>query len=272
MIQISPWIGRNYKQMLLHIGAFHLDVDSKNDTPWHSLAPRTRVLCTSTLGVCDRADTRWALVDLGNYGAGVLGVILLSRVTWSVLLKRIAVEFVFIGTILLGTLFQKGGEVIWSWGVLKITTEGLMVLGSVAIKAMLSLLMLNVLTLTTSVPALLNALVALRTPPLLVAILASMYRYIGVLIGEFNAMRRAAASRNLMGSNRSSRLVIGNMMGALFIRTYERGERVHQAMLSRGYRGVPPIEKVPPGSKRDIVALTLTIILALLGQVIYLRR
>jgi len=272
MIQTSPWIDRNYKQMLLHIGAFNLDVDSKNDTPWHSLAPRTRVLCTVLLvfAIALTPDGRWWTWAI--YGTGVLGVILLSRVTWSVLLKRIAVEFVFVGTILLGTLFQEGGEVVWSWGVLKITTEGLMVLGSVAIKVMLSLLMLNVLTLTTSVPALLNALVALRTPPLLVAILASMYRYIGVLVGEFNAMRRAAASRNLMGSNRSSRLVIGNMMGALFIRTYERGERVHQAMLSRGYRGVPPIEKVPPGGKRDIVAITLTVILALLGQVIYLLR
>jgi cobalt/nickel transport system permease protein len=134
---------------------------------------------------------------------------------------------------------------------------------------MLSLLMLNLLTLTTSIAALLNALIALRTPPLLVAILASMYRYIGVLIGEFNAMRRAALSRNLMSSKRRQRLVIGNMMGSLFIRTYERGERVYQAMLARGYQGLPPVEKVPSGGRRDIVALTLTLILALLGQVIY---
>jgi cobalt/nickel transport system permease protein len=187
-----------------------------------------------------------------------------------VLLKRIAVEFAFIGAVLLGTLFRDGGEVIWSWGPLRITTVGLMVLGSVTLKALLSLIMVNVLTLTTSIPALLNALVALRVPPLLVAILASMYRYIGVLIGEFNAMRRAAASRNLMGSNRWQRLVIGNMMGSLFIRTYERGDRVYQAMLARGYQGLPPVEKMPPGGRNDMIALTLTIILALIGQAIYL--
>jgi cobalt/nickel transport system permease protein len=104
----------------------------------------------------------------------------------------------------------------------------------------------------------------------LVAILASMYRYINVLIGEFNAMRRAAESRNLMGSNRWQRLVVGNMMGALFIRTYERGERVYQAMLARGYQGIPPVEKVPKGGRRDVVALTLTVIVALLGQAVYL--
>lgn len=258
--------------MLLHVGTFKLDVDSKQITPWHSLAPRTRLLCT-LLGVFAIALTpngRWWTWAV--YGISVLGVVLISRVTLPVLLKRVAVEFVFISTVLLGTLFRSGGEVIWSWGLLRITTEGLTVLGSVTLKALLSLLMVNVLTLTTSIPALLQALVALRTPPLLVAIMASMYRYISVLVGEFNAMRRAAASRNLMGSRRWQRLVVGNMIGALFIRTYERGDRVYQAMLSRGYQGIPPVEKILPGGKRDVLALTLTVIVALLGQIIYLPQ
>jgi cobalt/nickel transport system permease protein len=99
-----------------------------------------------------------------------------------------------------------------------------------------------------------------------------MYRYINVLIGEFNAMRRAAVSRNLMGSKRWQRLVLGNMIGSLFIRTYERGERVYQAMLARGYQGVPPVEKLPKGERRDIVALSLTVIVALVGQAVYLLK
>ncbi len=256
--------------MLLHIGAFQLDIDSKQTTLWHSLAPRTRLLCTLLIvfAIALTPNGRWWTWAI--YGLGVLGVVLLSRVTLPVLLKRIAVEFAFVGVVLLGTLFRSGGEVLWSWGPLNITTVGLTVLGSVTLKALLSLVMLNVLTLTTSIPALLNALVALRTPPLLVAILASMYRYISVLIGEFNAMRRAAVSRNLSGSNRWQRQIIGNMMGSLFIRTYDRGERVYQAMQARGYQGVPIVEKVPPGERLDIVTLTLTIMWVLLGQAVYL--
>ena len=257
--------------MLLHVGAFHLDIDSKQATPWHSLAAHTRLLCTLLIvfAIVLTQNGHWWTWAI--YGLALLCLILLSRVTWSVLLKRVAVESVFIGVVVLGTLFRGGGTVIWAWGPLKITTVGLTILGSVTLKALLSLLMLNVLTLTTSIPALLNALLILRTPPLLVAILASMYRYINVLIGEFNAMRRAAASRNLMGSNRWQRLVVGNMMGSLFIRTYERGERVYQAMLARGYQGIPSVEKVPKGGRRDILALTLTVIVALLGQAIYLE-
>jgi len=257
--------------MLLHVGAFHLDIDGQRVTPWHRLAPQTRLLC-AMLSVCAIALTpnghwwTWAI-----YGLGLVSLMLLARVSLLALLKRVAIEFAFISAVLLGTLFQSGGEVLWSWGWLQITTEGLTVLGSVALKALLSLLMLNVLILTTSVPALLHALTVLRTPPLLVAIVTSMYRYIGVLIGEFNAMRRAAASRNLSGSNHWQRVVIGNMIGSLFIRTYERGERISQAMLSRGYTGMLPMEKVPQGGRRDTLALTLTVIIGLLGQVIYLR-
>lgn len=256
--------------MLLHVNVFQLDIDSKHDTWWHSLAPRTRILCTLLIvfAIALTPNGRWWTWAI--YGVAVLSFILLSRVTLPVLLKRIAIEFAFIGVVLLGTLFRDGGQTIWSWGPLKITTAGLIVLGSVTSKALLSLVMLNLLTLTTSIPALLNALVALRVPALLVAILASMYRYISVLIGEFNAMRRAAESRNLMGKNRWQRFVIGNMMGSLFIRTYDRGERVYQAMLARGYQGLPPVENVPSGGRRDIVAITLTFILALLGQAIYL--
>lgn len=256
--------------MLLHIGAFHLDIDSKGKTFWHALAPQTRVLCVvlSVFAIALTPNGHWWTWAI--YALAILSVILLSQVTLPVLLKRLAVEFSFIVVVLLGTLFQGGGEVLWTWGPFQITTVGLTVLGSVTLKALLSLLMLNLLTLTTSVPALLHALLELRMPPLLVATLASMYRYIGVLIGEFNAMRRAAASRNLMGSNHWQRLVIGNMIGSLFIRTYERGERIHQAMLSRGYQGIPPVEKVQQRGRGDVVALTLTLILALLGQAVYL--
>lgn len=256
--------------MLLHINAFHLDINSKQTSFWHSLSPKTRVLCTLLLvfAIALTPNGRWWTWII--YALGVLGLILLSKVSLPVLLKRIAVEFAFVAVILFGTLFRSGGEIVWSWGIIKITSEGLTVLGSVTTKALLSLSMLNLLTLTTSVPALLNGLIALKMPPLLVAILASMYRYISVLIGEFNAMRRAAASRNLTKNSGWQRQIIGNMIGALFIRTYERGDRIYQAMLARGYQGVPPVFDLPAGGKRDIVALTFTLILALLGQAIYI--
>lgn len=256
--------------MLLHIGAFRLDDDSDGSSFWHRLEPQTRMVCAllfvfaTALTVNGRWWT-WAL-----YGAMLAIVLLLSRITFMVLLKRVVVEFLFLVVVLLGTLFRDGGTIVWQWGWLQITVEGLTVLGSVTLKTILSLVMLNLLVLTTSIPSLLNALIALRTPPLLVAIIASMYRYLGVLIEEFNSMRCAATSRNLTGSRHWQRLVVGNTIGSLFIRTYERGDRIHQAMLARGYNGLTSLVTATSPRQADIVAITLTVILMLLGQLIYL--
>jgi cobalt/nickel transport system permease protein len=256
--------------LLLHIGAFRLDIDSKRQTFWHELAPQTRILCVLLLlfAIVLTPNGQWQ--TWGIYGTGILLALLVSQVTFTVLLKRLAVEMSFVSVVLIGTLFRGGGEVVWQWGWLQISTNGLTVLGSVFLKSSLSLLLLNLLTLTTSVPALLNGLIILKVPQLLVAVLASMYRYLGVLIDEFTAMRRAALSRNLMAKKRWQRLIIGNTIGSLFIRTYERGDRIHQAMLSRGYRGLPPAANLPQGRRRDVVALSLVGLFAIFGQAIAL--
>jgi cobalt/nickel transport system permease protein len=256
--------------MIFHIGAFQLDVDSQGSTFWHKLAPKTRLICALLFVFATALTPNGHWHTWLVYGLGLGALILWSRLTLPVLVKRVAVEMVFMGVVLLGTLFRDGGEVLWQWGWLRVTTMGLMVLGSVTLKALLCLLMMNFLVLTTSIPALLHAFAALRTPPLLVAILASMYRYIGVLAEEFETMKRAAASRNLMGSNRWQRLVVGNMMGSLFIRTYERGDRIHHAMLSRGYNGLPPVIEARQSGRIDLIALTLMVLLLVLGQLIYL--
>ncbi|OLP15875.1 cobalt ECF transporter T component CbiQ [Leptolyngbya sp. 'hensonii'] len=257
--------------MLLHIGVLHLDIDSHHQTPWHRVTPRGRILCTLQMLFAIVLTPYGHWWTWAFYALPLLGLVLFSRITLSVLLRRMAIEFSFISTILLGTLFRGGGDVLWSWGPLTITTLGLTILGSVSCKTVLSLWTLNILTLTTSVSSLLQAMVALRTPPLLVAILASMYRYLAVLVDEFTAMRRAALARNLMaGQGYHHRLLIGNMIGILFIRTYDRGERVHQAMLSRGYTGVPFAPNSPAENRYDITAFSLTSMVVLIGQSLYL--
>jgi cobalt/nickel transport system permease protein len=98
-----------------------------------------------------------------------------------------------------------------------------------------------------------------------------MYRYINVLVDEFNTMRRAAQSRNLLNHRGRQRLVFGNMIGSLFVRTYERGDRIHRAMLSRGYQNIPPLQEHPRPGRIDTIAITMMILLLLLGQAVLLR-
>lgn len=252
--------------MLFHIGAFQLDTDSEKLTPWHNLTAQTRLLVVliMLLGIVLTPNGGWYTWLV--YAIAILGLIQLTRVKIRILLHRVAVESVFLGVVLFGTLFRGGGEVLWRWGWLQVSREGLVILGSVFTKAFLSLIIMNLLTMTTSIPDLLNALLTLRTPPLLVAIMVSMYRYISVLIREVQAMQRAAASRNFRGRSQWQRLVLGNMIGSLFIRTYDRGERVYQAMLARGYQGIPIPEAPPKIMLKDKWAIAITITLVFLGK------
>ncbi len=251
--------------LLLHISAMALAANPATATLWHRLIPQTRVLCALLFVFATTLIPNGQWWTWVWYGLGILMVLGISRIDWLVLGKRVALEATFVGTILLGTLFRSGGETLWQWGIFKITTVGLIVLGSVSFKAILCLLMLNLLVLTTPLPELLEALTALKMPPLLVAILASMMRYISLLTDEFNRMRRAATARNLLSQRQRQRQLLGNMMGALFIRTYERGDRIHQAMLARGYKGPKAQSSSIHLPRRDCFALSGILIFLFMG-------
>jgi cobalt/nickel transport system permease protein len=101
------------------------------------------------------------------------------------------------------------------------------------------------LSATTSFPDLLVAMRAVHIPRLLVAILAMMWRYLFVLSDEALRLMRARESRSASdglngrpgGSLAWRGKVTGGMAGSLFVRSLERGERIHAAMNARGYNG-----------------------------------
>jgi cobalt/nickel transport system permease protein len=67
-----------------------------------------------------------------------------------------------------------------------------------------------------------------------------MVRFLEVVTTEMRRMRIARESRGFTARNPRHWPVLARSAGALFIRSYERGERVHLAMLSRGYTGKLP--------------------------------
>jgi cobalt/nickel transport system permease protein len=96
------------------------------------------------------------------------------------------------------------------------------------------------LAATTEPHDLLAGLERLRLPAQLVEIMAFMIRYLDVVTDEMRRMRVARESRGFNARDVRHWPVLARSAGALFIRSYERGERVHLAMLSRGYTGTMP--------------------------------
>lgn len=100
---------------------------------------------------------------------------------------------------------------------------------------------LSLLTATTGVKGLMAAFKELRVPCLLVSLIEFTFRYVFLLTDEVQRMRTARRARCFVGGgsllNRHVFKTTGQLVGILFIRSWERGERVYNAMLARGYSG-----------------------------------
>jgi cobalt/nickel transport system permease protein len=111
------------------------------------------------------------------------------------------------------------------------------VVASILIKNGLALLTMIVLAGTTPFPRLLAGLRKLGMPPVLVATLRFMERYRHVLVDEVDRMATARRARTFGRRGALSWGLLGGLIGMLFLRTFERAERVHDAMIARGWDG-----------------------------------
>ncbi len=207
----------------------------------HRLDPRTKFVASLAfiLAVLLTPAGKWWMFVF--YFLIVLGLLIFSRLPPTYALKRSLAVIPFVLLIAIFIPFFKEGEIagsynIWLWKI-SVTYSGLFVLANVVAKAWLCILCLILLSSTTKLTELLRGLQQLGVPQAIVLILSFMYRYIFVLMDEAMRMQQAYQSRDIGGSLLRRLKTFGNMIGALFIRSYERGERIYAAMVSRGFDG-----------------------------------
>lgn len=111
------------------------------------------------------------------------------------------------------------------------------VAASILIKNGLALMTMVVLAGTTPFSRLLTAMRRLGVPVILVATLQSMERFRHVLVDQVDRMATARRARTFSRRGTLSWSLLGGLIGMLFLRTLERGERVHDAMVARGWTG-----------------------------------
>ena len=121
-----------------------------------------------------------------------------------------------------------------------VSEHGLLGAWGLLVKGTLGVLASLTLAATTEPHHLLAGLERLRLPHQLVQIMGFMVRYLDVVTDEMRRMRVARESRGFTARNPKHWPILARSAGALFIRSYERGERVHLAMVARGYTGVTP--------------------------------
>jgi cobalt/nickel transport system permease protein len=251
-----------------------LDVYKPGQGIIHRLDPRVKILgiilyILTTLSIPQDAWFAYAFLWLGllllSWAAG-LGVFFTVRravVALPFLLAAVPLPFLIPGP----TLWVIPGL---DWVV---TLPGLIRFLSILIRTWIAVQAGILLSATTQVPDLLWGMKALGIPRMLVSIVGFMIRYLFVLADEALRMLRARAARSprLPGNRRPGVLwqarVAGLMVGSLFLRSLERSERVHAAMLSRGYDGEMRMMTRPKMEALDWFALigliTLLVILSI---------
>ena len=165
-------------------------------------------------------------------------VIAVSQVPPRYIAKRMVIEVPFVVFALLMPFISTGARTEFLG--LTVSEPGLLAAGGLLAKGTLGVIASLTLAATTEPRDLLAGLTRLGVPDQLVQIMGFMIRYLDVVGDEMRRMRVARESRGFRATTLRHWPVVARSAGALFIRSYERGERVHLAMVSRGYTGTLP--------------------------------
>jgi cobalt/nickel transport system permease protein len=208
-------------------------------SPVHQLPPHcklTAVCCFVVVVVSTPREAVWAF---GLFAVLLAAAGAVAGIPAGFLLRRLLIEIPFVAFAVLMP-FVVPGDQVRLLGV-SVSVPGLWDAWNVLAKGTLGVAASVILASTTELPSLLLGLQRLRLPPPLVQIASFMVRYGDVITDEMRRMSIARRSRGFEASGVQHWSVLAKSAGALFIRSYERGERVHLAMVSRGYTGTMPV-------------------------------
>ncbi len=247
----------------------------------HRLDPRVKVVVTVLFIISNVLLPDGAWLAFGLAWGALLLVNLLAQMGLAYSFKRSFVALPF-ALAAITVIFTLPGQpvlslLLGSWQ-LTATDAGLIRFASIVIRSWLSVQMAIILVAATQFPDMMHALRHLRLPALLVAVVSFMYRYLFVLADEVLRLLRARESRSACmpgyksgGSIPWRARVAGNMAGQLFVRSYERSDRVYNAMLARGYDGhfltLNPHTMRPLDWAAGAVALLLLLLLQLVARI-----
>ena len=168
----------------------------------------------------------------------VIAATLVAKIPIATLFKRAVIEVPFVLFAVLMPFFGTGEK--FAIGPLELYRAGLLAGASIVAKGTLGVLCAVLLSTTTTAREILRGLERLRLPIIMVQIASFMLRYINVISDEMQRMKIARESRGFEATGIKHWKILATSAAALFIRSYERGERIHLAMLSRGFDGNLP--------------------------------
>ncbi len=234
-----------------HAHPLHLD----HDSPVHRLPPEVKIVATLLFTVIVVLTPREDFAAFGGYAVLIALVAAAARVRPGWLAKRATIELPFV-LLAVALPFAGHGERV-AWLGLSLSVDGLYGAWNIAVKGTLGVLASLLLAASTTMRDLILGLDRLRVPSIFTQIATFMLRYLDILAEDARRMRIARLSRGYDPRFLWQVKAFAVSIGALFLRAFERGERVYLAMLSRGYAGRLPRADHRPASARQWAASAL---------------
>lgn len=234
------------------------------DSPLHRVAPQCKIVGLFLFVLAVATTPREAFWAFGLYLAVVIALVLAGRLGLWRVARRLVIGLPFLAFAIFLPIVGRGEQVHVS--SLALSVDGLWGAWNIVAKGTLGLAASVVLAGTTPVTQILSGLDRLRLPRVLTAITAFMVRYLDVTTAEGRRMSVARQSRGYDPRWIWQARAVASSGGTLFIRSYERGERVYLAMVSRGYSGTLPLLDERRVGRRDwVLSLAAPLLAALVS-------
>ncbi|MCP4106134.1 MAG: cobalt ECF transporter T component CbiQ [Desulfobacteraceae bacterium] len=202
----------------------------------HRLDPRVKILCVTVYSFAVALSNRFPA--LAGYLVFSLVLIGLAQLNLREVFSRILIvnAFILLLWVVLPLTFE--GEPLFSIGPFTATREGILTCAGITLKSNSILLAFISLAATSSLSALGSAMNRLHLPDKIVLLLLMTYRYVFVIELEYQRLVRAAKIRGFSPkTDMHTYRTYAYLIGMIFVRSSDRSERVHKAMLCRGFKG-----------------------------------
>lgn len=207
-------------------------------SPIHDIPPHYKILALlSFLVICVATPIQNYYAFIG-FALLIFTLLAMAKLPVFTIAKRATIEIPFLIFAILMPFFSKGErfEILF----FEVSRPGLIAAASIIAKGTLGVLTAILLSGSTPAREILRGFELLKMPSLLVQIMTFMLRYMNVITDEMERMKVARISRGFEERGIRDWKFIAGTAGALFVRSYERGERVHTSMIARGYEGELP--------------------------------
>lgn len=211
-----------------------LDLLANGDSTIHRLDARAKVLVTLVFIICVVSYNRYELAALFPFFIFPVVMISLAGLPPLFILRKIILLCPFVLAVgIFNPVFDR--EILLQLGPLGIS-GGWISFASILARSVLSVGSAFILVGVTGFTAVCQALERLGMPRVFAVQLLFLYRYIFVLTEESGRASRARELRSC-GKKGLGIRSFGFMVGHLLLRTWLRAERIHMAMLARGFTG-----------------------------------